>query len=839
MLALCSALLVTLSAGPSEANPESTVRAMIARYLPSQENEFAIERIHAEHGQSVFEITGRNNKIVLRGSDGVALASSFNWYLKHVAQGQISSRSDQLNLPKHLPIPIKPIRKTSPYRMVNYLNYCTFCYTSAFWSWKEWEREIDQMAMSGVTTPLMIVGNEIVWERVLKRLGYSRADIAKFIPGCAFTAWWLMGNQEGEGGPVPDSLIQSESKLAQRILARMRAYGMQPILQGFNGVVPTTLPKHLPGANIVDQGKWAGGYQRPSVLSPLDPQFSRVAQLWYEEHAKLYGKSTYYGGDLFHEGGRTAGLDLAQCAKAVQHEMQRKNPDATWVLQGWSGNPPRKLLDATDPDHVVVEYIQSYPQEASLQDYSGRPWTFCMVNTFGGHETLGGSLPMIAQLPSHLGVATNKNNIGIGILDEGLDTNPAVYDLFSDMVWQTEDASVSDWVREYSRRRYGSTDPSAEKFWSLMSSELLGHQSENLLCARPRFGITSTSSWGDDTLTHDLDKMLQAGSYLLACRTKFSRQATYQSDCVELFRQLFNDYGVQIYEQLSDAYTRKDIQAFSRLSKELLHVLADCDRIYSTGEHTLLGKWIADARAKGTSKAEKDLMERNARQLITLWTPNETDLTDYAYRQWGGLTHDYYLPRWQAFLKRAAASLSDPSVSLNANDNSQWESWVKSTSTHYPIEPIGDPVATAAQLWARYHTQFEAGVAYWRGKKDEAKRWSWSLSGSSKQNQTLQWDITEKLRSIGAGPIRISIDYQSGNNAIKITQVELLRKTEMAVNGARVSVDVHSGRSGVVTKDNVYALDAGVLDPHAQYLVLISASGDGGNDSHGRIVVSK
>lgn len=839
MLALCSALFVTLSVCQSEAKPDSTVRAMIARYLPSQANEFALERIPTEQGRSTFEITGRGDKIVLRGSDGVALASSFNWYLKHVAQRQISGRGDQLRLPRHLPIPANTIRKVSPYRMVNYLNYCTFCYTSAFWSWKQWEREIDQMAMSGVTTPLMIVGNEIVWERVLKRLGYSKSDIEKFIPGCAFTAWWLMGNQEGEGGPVPDNLIQSESKLAQRILARMRAYGMEPILQGFNGVVPTTLPKYLPGANIVDQGKWAGGYQRPSVLSPLDPQFSNVAKLWYEEHAKIYGKSKYYGGDLFHEGGRTAGLDLAQCAKAVQREMRRNNPQATWVLQGWSGNPPRKLLEATDADHVVVEYIQSYPQEATIQDYSGRPWTFCMVNTFGGHETLGGSLPMVAQLPSHLNVSSSKHNIGIGILDEGLDTNPAVYDLFSDMVWQTKDVSVSDWAREYSRRRYGTADANAEKFWTVMGSDLLGHQAENLLCARPRFGITSTSSWGDDTLTHDLGKMLQAGSYLLACRAKFGHQSTYRSDCVELFRQLFNDYGVQIYQQLSDAYTRKDSDSFAKLSKELLQVLADSDRIFSSGEHTLLGKWISDARDKGSNKAEKDLMERNARQLITLWTPSQTDLSDYAYRQWGGLTRDYYLPRWQAFLKRAGDTLSDPRVSLSADDDSQWESWVKSTALHYPSQPTGDPVATAARLWVSYHTKFEAGVAYWRTKKEDAKRWSWSLANSAKQSQTLQWDITEKLRSIGAGKIHVTVEYQSGNNAIDITQVQLLRKTEMAVNGTRLSIDIHSGRSGVVIKDNTYSLDSGVLDIHAQYLLLISASGDGGNDSHGRIVISK
>lgn len=620
---------------------------MIDRYVPSHKGEFILETFPADHGHRVFEIESEKGHIAIRGSDGIALASGFNWYLKHVANGQISRRGNQLPGTAKLPLPSRRIRRVSPYLVVNYLNYCTFCYTAAFWDWSRWEREIDLMAMSGVTTPLMIVGNEIVWERVLKTLGYSPADISRFIPGCAFTAWWLMGNQEGEGGPVSEHLIQAESILAKRILARMRSFGMEPILQGFNGVVPTTLPHYLPGARIVDQGLWAGGYQRPSVLSPLDPEFSRIAQLWYSEQAKLYGKAKYYGGDLFHEGGRTAGLDLGACAKAVQREMRRNNPPATWVLQGWSGNPPRPLLESTDPAHVVVEYVQSYPEAASVQHYSGRPWTFCMVNTFGGHETLGGSLKTIAQMPSRLLHGANDNNVGIGILDEGLDTNPAVYDLFSDCVWESQDVDLRVWERDYSRRRYGAPDPNTERFWALMGTDLLGHQAENLLCARPKFGIVSTSSWGDATLTHDLGKMVQAARFLLSSHSKFSAKATYRSDCVEAFRQLLNDYGVQIYQQLSEAFDRKDRAGFARLSKEFLQVVSDCDRVYSCGEETLLGTWIEAAKAKASTRAEKEMLERNARQLITLWTPKETDLSDYAYRQWSGLTRDYYLPRWR------------------------------------------------------------------------------------------------------------------------------------------------------------------------------------------------
>jgi len=860
MLALGSSLLLLVAATKTTAASDSvaqqTVEAMIRRYVPAHADDFMLETMPSQSGSRIFEIEGKRNKIVLRGSDGVALASGFNWYLKHVAFGQISNRGDQLGLSGTLPLPASKIRKVSPFRIVNYLNYCTFCYSAAFWDWSQWERQIDMMAMSGVNTPLMTVGNEIVWERVLRQLGYSQADIDRFIPGCAFTAWWLMGNLEGEGGPVPEHLIQEESDLAKRILDRMRAYGMHPILQGFTGVVPSTLGHYLPGAHIVDQGNWVGGYHRPSVLSPLDPAFPKIAALWYSEQAKLYGAADFYGGDLFHEGGKTDGLDLAECAKAVQREMSKENPQAIWVLQGWGSNPPKQLLEATDPQHVVVESLRSYPQDVRTQDYSGRPWTFCMVNNFGGHETLGGSLQTIAEIPSHLVRADNHGNVGIGVLDEGLDANPAVYDLFADVVWESKDIDLTTWARDFAHRRYGAEDDFAENFWLLMATDLLGNQSENLLCAKPKFGIKSASTWGDATQTHDVLEMIEAARLLLSCHKKFKYQTTYRSDCIEAFRQMFNDYGVQLYNQMSQAYGVRNLPWFLEFNKELVQVIEDCDLIYSSGEYTLLGRWLAAARAKGSTKAEQDLLERNARQLVTLWTPAPSELTDYSYRQWGGLTKDYYLPRWQNFITWASEVETLSGITVpHFDDSAQWVAWVKVTDQRYDMIPVGDAVETSLFLWSKYAEKFEEAGILWA--LDQSKRWGWNLADAPQNpagddddlgralghgtisDRLLQWDVTDKLRQLEGGPFRVTVEFRSGQNGIKIARAELVRKSEKTPQGVSVSVDEHLGRCGNASKNNVYSLDPGPLDPQSTYTLRLSVSGDGGNDAQGWIFIHK
>src|SRR3984893_11134537 len=163
-------------AGLSQINVKASL-ALINRVIPDRASSFVVEELPAKEGPDVFEVESRINKIVLRGNNGVAVASALYYYLTHFCHCQITWNGRNLNIPKVLPRVVKKIHQTSPYTYRYYLNYCTFNYSMSWWDWKRWEREIDWMALHGLNMPLAITGEEYTWYTVYKEMGFSDKDL--------------------------------------------------------------------------------------------------------------------------------------------------------------------------------------------------------------------------------------------------------------------------------------------------------------------------------------------------------------------------------------------------------------------------------------------------------------------------------------------------------------------------------------------------------------------------------------------------------------------------------------------------------------------------------------
>ena len=123
-----SCVLLVLFASSVEASPSMpkgdpliSVQGLISRILgQNYVDKFTYEVIDDQDGWDIFEvdIDTINNKPVLRGNNGVALASAFNYYLKYYCNCSISwgrnGSGDQLRMPSVLPLPEYPDTKGFP-----------------------------------------------------------------------------------------------------------------------------------------------------------------------------------------------------------------------------------------------------------------------------------------------------------------------------------------------------------------------------------------------------------------------------------------------------------------------------------------------------------------------------------------------------------------------------------------------------------------------------------------------------------------------------------------------------------------------------------------------------
>ena len=674
------------------------VADLAQRVVPWLAKDLVLEPLPKVDGKDVFELSTRKGKLIIRASDVPSAAAGLNYYLKYFCHRSLSHVGNNLAPARSLPMLRLPVRKVSPFQYRYLLNYCTLNYTLAFADWNRWQRELDWMALNGVNLALATSGTEAVWQNTLRRMGYSDAEILDFIPGPAYTAWWLMGNLEGWGGPVTQRMINDRVALEKKILVRMRELGIEPVMQGFYGMVPASLSQKFPQAQIIEQGRWVG-FRRPKILLSSDPVFARMAAIYYEEINKLYGSVRFYGGDLFHEGGVTAGLDLASLGRGVQDAMLKANPDSVWVLQGWQGNPKQQLLDGLLKPHTLIINMESDDWEKRA-GFGGTPWIWGIINNFGENTGIFGALPRVASEPARAKSGPyGSSMVGVGALMEGIDNNPVVYDLLFDVAWGSEPVKLDDWIKQYARYRYGQSTPEVERAWQLLLETVYksGNRAEAIFCARPSLSLKNVSTWGAAEVKYDPAKLEDAAREFLKARDRLGANDAYQYDAVDLVRQVLANHGMPAYHEMIEAYNNHDRTGFERAANQFLGLIRTEDDLLSTRREFLLGTWLTEARAMGHDVAEKDLCERNARTQITYWGPDDpkTELHEYAHKEWSGLLRDFYLRRWEMFVAELRESLSGKPL-VEPDYFAFEKKWTEERKA-YPAVASGDPVEAAVK----------------------------------------------------------------------------------------------------------------------------------------------
>ena len=714
MRTICLICMLCLAVVVKAASP---IQGLLERIDKGASRKFVIEQVKSP--TDFFELDQKGDKVVIRGNNYVSIATGVNWYLKYYAGIQLSWNGMTAQLPAVLPAVPQKERHETDLKYRYDFNYCTYSYTMAFWDWDRWEKEIDWMALHGINLPLAVVGADVVWYNVLTKLGYTKDEINEFIAGPAFQGWWLMNNLEGWGGPNPDSWYKQRETLQKQILKRMREYGIRPVLPGYSGMVPHNAKERL-GLNVSDPGLWCG-YRRPAFLQPTDPRFNEIADLYYKEMSRLYGKADFYSMDPFHEGGNVAGVDLNAAGQAIWGAMKKANPKAVWVAQAWQANPRQKMIENLPAGDLIVLdlFAESRPQWGDPEStwyrkegFGKHDWLYCMLLNYGGNVGLHGKMKhVIDEFYKAKTSSFGKTMKGVGMTMEGSENNPVMFELLCELPWRPARFDKDEGLKNYTVARYGKADKAVQDAWLLLSNTIYNCPAKNtqqgthesVFCGRPDYDVYQVSSWSEMEPYYKPEDIIRAAGIMLSAADRFKGNNNFEYDLIDIVRQAVAEKGRLVYPIMIDAYKAGEKELFAASSQRFLDLILLQDKLLAARPEFKVGTWIEKARNLGTTPEEKDLYEWNARVQVTTWgnrvAADEGGLRDYAHKEWNGLLRDFYYNRWKVWIDRQKAQLNGAPVKA-IDFYAIEEPWTKQTNP-YSSQAEGDVIEVAKEVYAK------------------------------------------------------------------------------------------------------------------------------------------
>ncbi|XP_065187181.1 alpha-N-acetylglucosaminidase-like [Sycon ciliatum] len=758
---------------PAISPAEAAGYGVIQRVLGEEyTGKFKLCQITAKPGENdTFELRQSPAGLIeLCGTNGVALAKGLYWYLRTYCNATVTwghhGTGDHLELPSPLPAVPTTVRVSSSVKWRYYMNVCTVSYSSAWWDWRRWEREIDWMALHGINLPLSFTGQEYVIAEYYKSLGMTEEELQAYFSGPAFLAWNRMGNIRGWAGPLTPDNRKAQFMLQLQSLERMRALGMTPVLSGFSGHVPAALERIVPGIKLTESRAWGrfnATYTEVRLLDPTDKHFVPLAKGYYEMQTELMGTDHVYNVDTFNEMQPSSSNPhyLANTSAAVFQGMRAADPDAIWLMQGWlflnefwTAKTVKPYLDAVPNSGMIILdlYTEAAPIWSLYESYYGKPFIWCMLHNFGGRRSLCGNLTRIATGPASDRVRAGSSMAGIGLTPEAIEQNPVVYEMMLETGWTTQPIDVPSWISNYLYGRYGAAggNTNLRAAWTQLEhaayqynfpQTYLGIVQKSPVIPRNRLEddyaepldpstlgyvnglelgkgikpVKNYSDYGFAGVTAAWRLMVQGAVETQASAGAISGPLSY--DLVDVGRQVLAAVHDDLVTLSSAAFLRWSKQKtnssadLARIGKALLTIVKDLDQLLSTDTNYLLGHWLDTAKDWATDDAERKQFEANARYQITLWGPSG-QINDYAEKHWAGLVGTYYYGRWNLWQKTLQTAV-DTGVAVDVprfqSTLLAWEqSWCQANGS-YTTVPAPGAVSLSQRLLSTWATASTSG----------------------------------------------------------------------------------------------------------------------------------
>lgn len=632
------------------------MKNLIFRNTPNIADIFELRDCESVNGLNHYEVFCENEKIIICGDCKISQALGYYAYLKKYCGANLSHCGNKKLDINNAPLFDGKLEKTVKQQKRAYLSYSALGYSCAFWSWEDWEREIDFMAMNGVNLPLSVVGSEAVWYYTLRSLRYSEVGALEYLSGPAFWPWQISGCLAGYFSLTDEKYIESRLELGKKIIERELELGMTPIQQAFSGIVPQSITKLFPSAKLKMVSSWRN-FPIAFRIEPTDPVFKKLFLAFLEKQRQLFGTHHYYACDLFHENEplpkKIQGDRLWKTGRAVDMILKDFDPDSVWVMQSSSVREP--VVKAVPKGRLLILDTDS-SKHTETEEFWGHDFILGTVHSHGDRNSLHGNIHTLGK--SAETALSIENCLGTGIFTEGLNQNPLFYDFAFEMLTESADINIEEWLRNYAYRRYGSNEACLADAVLLLSESCYGSNSPerepaSIVCARPATELTHAAP-GDEIQPYYSDKaLLDAVKLLLSSHN--AKKDGYVFDVCDVTRQLLSNHAAVLYRKAMKGFNEKDVKLFERSSNAFLKICCELDELLQTVPELTLHEHLKQAGSTALSDKDKQNFELNLLTQITVWGPIANSVNyDYAWKEWGGLIGTYYVKRWQSFFERLA-----------------------------------------------------------------------------------------------------------------------------------------------------------------------------------------
>ncbi|WP_281866065.1 alpha-N-acetylglucosaminidase [Flavobacterium sp. GSB-24] len=675
-----------------------SAQKVIERLIGNRASEFELSIIENKGNKlDWFEIETTNNKVKIKASNNTAVCYAAYNFLRDIGAVLVSWEGNRIHLPETWPKYSK--KSETPFQYREYLNACTFGYTTPWWDWKRWEQEIDWMAMHGINLPTAMEGQEAVWQELWKEYGLTSNQLEAHFAGPAYLPWQRMGNINSLEGPLPKEWFSKKEELQKKILERMRALDMHPVVPAFSGYVPKAFAEKHTEAKITELKSWSGGgFASTFLLDSKDPLFKKIGKRFIEIYTQKYGASNFYLADSFNEieppvSENNKYEELSNYGSAIYETINEAAPGAVWVMQGWLFGDNKEFwtkeatsafLSKVPNDRLMVQDYANdrYKVWENQEAFYGKQWTYGYVHNYGGSNPVYGDLNFYKnELTSLLQNPNRGNIVGYGAMPEGLNNNSIVYEYIYDLAWTKGEQPLNDWLTKYLHARYGQKHTqSIFQAWELLLESVYNVKYWETRWWNDRAGAYLLFKRPTATITEfkgnpgDKEKLKEALDILHKEAAKYDKKNFINYDLIDISRHY---YSLCIDEDLMKcvkAYQQKDVikgdQLFKKIEKQALEI----DKMMSGQPLNSLDQWVKSASDYGSSAEVSKLYVKNAKTLITLWG-GEGHLNDYASRSWQGMYKGFYWPRWKMFLEAFRKSVVNNTQFDESNERELIKNW--------------------------------------------------------------------------------------------------------------------------------------------------------------------